>query len=127
MPELIFTKLGTDIMATEPVSKAYFINPSHQCVCLCVYASYRCKATALLIVSLLSVQGNSSVNTLPRQWKNYWIRHFYAVRVLSKESTWVSVCPPLVARRQHGKDVPAATKHCWRRRFLCAPNRIKGK
>jgi hypothetical protein len=32
-----------------------------------------------------------------------------------------------VARQQLGKDVAAATKNCWRRRFLCGPCRIKGK
>jgi hypothetical protein len=46
MAEQIFVKLGMDIMTTEPISKAYFINPSHQCVYLCVYPSYRSKATA---------------------------------------------------------------------------------
>jgi hypothetical protein len=29
-------KLGMYIMATEPISAAYFINPSHQAVCLCM-------------------------------------------------------------------------------------------
>jgi hypothetical protein len=29
-------KLGTYIMASKPISTAYFINPSHQSVCLCV-------------------------------------------------------------------------------------------
>jgi hypothetical protein len=30
-------KLGMYIMAPEPTSMAYFINPSHQSVCLYVY------------------------------------------------------------------------------------------
>jgi hypothetical protein len=30
-------KLGTYTMAPEPISMAYFINPSHQSVCLYVY------------------------------------------------------------------------------------------
>jgi hypothetical protein len=30
-------KLGMYIMAPEPISTAYFINPSHQSVCLFVY------------------------------------------------------------------------------------------
>jgi hypothetical protein len=34
MPEPVFRKLGIDIMATEPISLAYFLNPSHQSVCL---------------------------------------------------------------------------------------------
>jgi hypothetical protein len=37
MPEPIFMKLGMYIMAPEPISTAYFINPSHQSVCLYVY------------------------------------------------------------------------------------------
>jgi hypothetical protein len=36
MPEPIFIKLGLYIMAPEPMSTAYFINPSHQSVCLYV-------------------------------------------------------------------------------------------
>jgi hypothetical protein len=32
-----------------------------------------------------------------------------------------------VARLQPGKDVPAAKKNCWRRRFLCGLCRIVGK
>jgi hypothetical protein len=54
-------------MATEPISTAYFIKPSHQSVCLYVYPSYRCKATARLSVSLLSVLGNGQVNKFPQQ------------------------------------------------------------
>jgi hypothetical protein len=37
MPESVFMKLGMYIMAPEPISMAYFINPSHQSVCLYVY------------------------------------------------------------------------------------------
>jgi hypothetical protein len=42
MPEPIFMKLGMYITAPEPISTAYFINPSHQSVCLFVYSSHRC-------------------------------------------------------------------------------------
>jgi hypothetical protein len=34
---------------------------------------------------------------------------------------------PLVVASQRLKHVPAATKNCWRLRFLCSPCRIKGK
>jgi hypothetical protein len=34
---------------------------------------------------------------------------------------------PIVARQQHGKDVLAAMKNCWRHRFLCGPCCVKGK
>jgi hypothetical protein len=37
MSELVFMKLGMYIMAPEPVSLAYFINPSHQSLCPYVY------------------------------------------------------------------------------------------
>jgi hypothetical protein len=50
MPEPIFMKLGMYIMAPEPISSAYFINPSHQSVCLYVYPP-------------LSLLDNSSVDT----------------------------------------------------------------
>jgi hypothetical protein len=34
MPEPIFTALGTYIMTPEAISTAYFINSSHQSLCL---------------------------------------------------------------------------------------------
>jgi hypothetical protein len=37
MLEPVFMKLGMRIMATEPIPTAYYINPSHQSVCLHVY------------------------------------------------------------------------------------------
>jgi hypothetical protein len=37
IPEPIFKKLGMHIMALEPISTAYFRNPSHQSVCLYVH------------------------------------------------------------------------------------------
>jgi hypothetical protein len=54
MPEAIFMKICMYTMAPEPVSTAYFMNPSHQSVCLYVY----------LRVSLL---GNDSVDEFPWQ------------------------------------------------------------
>jgi hypothetical protein len=42
MLEPIFMKLGMYITAPEPISTAYFINPSHHSVCLYVYPSVRC-------------------------------------------------------------------------------------
>jgi hypothetical protein len=53
MPEPVFMKFGRYVMETEPISTAYFIDPSHQPVSLCV--------------SLLSLLRNGSVNMLPRQ------------------------------------------------------------
>jgi hypothetical protein len=37
MREPIFMEFGMYIMAFKPDSTAYFINPSTQCVCVCVY------------------------------------------------------------------------------------------
>jgi hypothetical protein len=37
MSHTIFMELGMHIMAPEHISTAYFINPSHQYVCLYVY------------------------------------------------------------------------------------------
>jgi hypothetical protein len=55
MPEPVLMKLRMYIMTSEPISMAYFINPSNQSVCLYVYPSivarqrlgkksYRCNA-----------------------------------------------------------------------------------
>jgi hypothetical protein len=62
-PEPILTKLGMYIMAAEPISTAYRINPSHLSACLYMCPFYHCQATALLSLSLDSVLGNGSVNT----------------------------------------------------------------
>jgi hypothetical protein len=47
---------------------------------------------------------------------------FCTLRIISKESQWV--CLANVARQFLGKHVPAATKNCWRRHFLCGPCRV---
>jgi hypothetical protein len=80
MPEPISMETGMYNMATEPISTANFINPSHQSVCLHVYLPivamqwlgkkrYRCnkyKCNDRRIVARVV---------------------FYAVRAVSKEST----------------------------------------
>jgi hypothetical protein len=37
MPEPIFMKFGINVVPPEPISTAYFINPSQQFMCLQVY------------------------------------------------------------------------------------------
>jgi hypothetical protein len=37
MPEQIFIKFGMYIMAPEPISTAYFVNPSHHSICIYMY------------------------------------------------------------------------------------------
>jgi hypothetical protein len=95
MPEPIFMKPGMHIMAPEPISTAYFINPSHQSVCLYVYSqtleelldtTWRvCGSVCLPPISLL---GSGSVNTFPRQRRIVGGVVFYVVLVVSKESRW---------------------------------------
>jgi hypothetical protein len=108
MPEPVFMKLGMCIMAPQPISVAYFINPSHQSVCLYVYPR-------------ISFLGNGSVNTLPRQRvhetkKNYWTRRFlWRPCSFKVECVSFSAFPSVVARQ----------KKCWRRRFVCGQWRIK--
>jgi hypothetical protein len=61
MDEPIFMKLGMYIMAPEPISTEYFINPSHQFVCLYVLLGNG------YVKIPLSLPGNGSVKTLPGQ------------------------------------------------------------
>jgi hypothetical protein len=72
MPEPICMKFGTYIMAIEPISTSYFINPSPQSVSVCV--------------SLLSLLGNNSVKTFLRQRRIVAGVVFYAILGVPKES-----------------------------------------
>jgi hypothetical protein len=78
-------ELGVYVMAPEPISTAYFINSSHQSVSVCV--------------SLLSLSGNDSVDTFPRQRihnNRRIVGHVvvYVIHILPKGSLWVSLCIP---------------------------------
>jgi hypothetical protein len=78
MPEPIFMKVDTYIMAPEPISTTYFINPSHQSVCLYVYPPIVAK-------QLLGKHVPAAMNT----FNNIRIAGrvlFCASRVISKES-----------------------------------------
>jgi hypothetical protein len=66
VPEPVFMKLGMYVMTLKTISMAYFINPSHQSVCLYVPPSYGWKTTVRLFLSLYSVLGNGFVKTSPR-------------------------------------------------------------
>jgi hypothetical protein len=117
MPEPIFIKLcRIYIVAPEPISKAHFINPYHKPVSVCVFP--------------LSLLGNGSVNTFPRQRIHVTIANLldasFSIRSVLYQMS-LSVYPPTVARQRLGKFVPAATKNCWRRYFLCGPCCITGK
>jgi hypothetical protein len=56
MAEPVFMELGMYIMATKPISKAYFINPFHQSVCLYMYAP-------IVAMQQLSKNGTAAINT----------------------------------------------------------------
>jgi hypothetical protein len=59
---------------------------------------------------------------------NLVVRLVSRVRVVSKESLWVSLCnPPIVPRQRLSKHVPAAKNYCSGPRFLCGPFRNKEK
>jgi hypothetical protein len=127
-------KLVTYFMAPEPISTAYIINPSLQSVCLNVYPSYHFYESFCKNVSLFSLPADGTVNTFLRQrihatieelfdesfsmWFVSYQRHFLRSPCLIEG--WS------VGQLFLGKDVPAATKNCWRLHFsvLC---RIRGK
>jgi hypothetical protein len=116
MPEPVFMKFGMYIMAPEPLSTAYFINPSHQSVSICV--------------SFPSILGNGSVYTFPLQRIHVTIKDlldasFSMPSVSYQRRLRGSVYPHIVARQLFGKQVPATTKNSCRRRLLCGPRRIK--
>jgi Zn-finger protein len=105
------------IMAPEPISKAYFINPCHQSVCLHVYCP-------------LLLLGNNSVNTFPWQWIHATIEELldasFSIWSMScQRSVCGSVYPSIVAWQWLSKHVPTGTKNCWRRRFLYGPCCVK--
>jgi hypothetical protein len=132
MREQILMKLGMHIMASEPIWTAYFINPFHQSVCLYVYPSHCCKATAWLSVSLHSVLGNGSLKTFSRQRIHAAIEElldaFSMLSVSYEKGLWACVSPNRrCSTLQLGKDFTTATKNCWKRPFLCGPCRIEGK
>jgi hypothetical protein len=66
----------TRIMAPEPISTAYFIHPSHQSVCLYVYAPYRQRLGSHVPVAKNTRNNGRIVGGVV----------FYAASVLSKES-----------------------------------------
>jgi hypothetical protein len=81
MPEPVLMKLGIvhiGNMASEPISTTYFINPSHQSVCLWVYP---------LIVARerLGIYVSEATNTQATIEDLLELFVFYEVRVLSKK------------------------------------------
>jgi hypothetical protein len=66
------------IMAREPVSTTYFINPSHQSLCLYVYSF-------IVVGERLGKTVTAATNTQATRILSGVV--FYAIRVLSKESS----------------------------------------
>jgi hypothetical protein len=83
----LFIKLGIYIMAPEPISTAYYINPSHQSVS--VYVS-----RPILARQRLGKHVPAATNTRNNRRIVAWVV-FYAVRVVSHKSQWVFLCIPL--------------------------------
>jgi hypothetical protein len=78
--------LGMYIMATEPISTAYVINPFHQSVCLYVYPSYQCKAKCIppfIARQRLSKHVPAATNTHKSR------------RTVGRACLWVCLCIPL--------------------------------
>jgi hypothetical protein len=71
-------------MAPEPISTAYFINPSHQSVSLCI----------LDFVARQPLGKHDPTATNTRKYK----------RIVGRVSVGLSVYPLAVARKQLGKD-----------------------
>jgi hypothetical protein len=91
MGDPVFMKLVMHIMTPDSISTTYFINPSHQSVCLYVYP--------------LSLLGNGLVETLTlqriltQQWKNCWTIRFLCGPCRVKESRrffpeFLVICKP---------------------------------
>jgi hypothetical protein len=120
MSKPIFLKFGMYIMAPEPISVTYFINPSHQSVCLYVYPP-------------LWLLGNGSVDTFP------WQQIHVTIEELLEASSpiWSTlyqrrVCGLVCVSPYHcwqwlGKHIPTAMKNYWRHHLLCGLCCIKGK
>jgi hypothetical protein len=78
MPQPIFKKLGVYIMAPEPISTAYFINPSLQSLCQYMYPH-------IVARQQLGKNITATTNTLNNR-RIVGSIIFFAVCVVSKES-----------------------------------------
>jgi hypothetical protein len=116
MPEKIFMNLGMYVMARESISTAYFINPSHQCVCV-----------SLRIVARQRFGRHVPVAMNTRNNRELLETSFY-IRPVSYQGESVGLCVPLSLRGSASvKTFPRQRKNCWTLSFLCDPCRIKEK
>jgi hypothetical protein len=95
--EPVFMKLGKYITTPEPISTAYFINPSHQSVCMYISPTVARQRLGKHVPSAMNTRKNRKI-----------VGHviFYAVHTVSKESLWVCVSVLIVARQRLDKHVP---------------------
>jgi hypothetical protein len=78
MGDAIFMKLGMHIMAPQPTLTVYFINPSHQSICLCVYDP--------IVARQRLRKKHYRGNEYTRNYRRIVGRvYFYAVRVISRK------------------------------------------
>jgi hypothetical protein len=76
-------KFVTYIMAYEPIPTAYFINPSHQCVSVCVSM---CIVATQRLGRQVPVAMNKNINK-----RIFGGIVLHTVRFVSKKSLWVSL------------------------------------
>jgi hypothetical protein len=87
MAEPIFMKIYVYIMTSEPISTAYFINPSHQSACLYVYPPIvtkqrLCKNPSIVARQRLGKNVTVATNTYANNRRTVGGVVFYAVRVV---------------------------------------------
>jgi hypothetical protein len=99
------------MMAPELISTVYFINPSRQCVCVCILPTVARK--------WLCKQFPASANTRSNR-RTVRCIVFYAVCVISKESLWVFLhTPSSLPDKGWVNMFPLQRRHS----FLCGPCR----
>jgi hypothetical protein len=81
MRERLLMKVSIYVMASEPISTVYFINPSHQSVSVCVF--------------LLSLIGNGSVMCLPLSLLDNSLHQASCVAFKTWAHTCLFSCPAL--------------------------------
>jgi hypothetical protein len=87
-------------MAPEPISTAYFINPSHQSVCMCILPTVARQRLGRHVPMATNTRNS-------RRIVGGFV--FCTVLVVSKESLRVCLYLPTVARQRLGRHVPMAT------------------
>jgi hypothetical protein len=90
------------IMTLESISTAYFINQSHQSMCLYVYPF---TAARQLLGRQIPMATNSDNN---RRIVGGIVGLFH----IKGDSVGLLLYPPIVARQWRGKHVPVAIKNC---------------